>query len=175
MQCEDAVYGALEHGVDHVIFAGHAEHHAQEIARIAQVVLWVHEGLAYTVFVGHGHQGRHLGDQADRCDVSVLWVVDVGAVVVEGRQSTNQTGQDGHRVGVTTKTAQKELHLLVDHGVLVHQLVKVFALLTDGQFTVQEQVAGVQIVHLVGQLLDGVTTVQEFAFVAIDVGDGGLA
>jgi hypothetical protein len=38
VQDEDAVQCALEHRVDHVVLAGSAEHHAQEIARIAQVV-----------------------------------------------------------------------------------------------------------------------------------------
>ncbi len=38
--------------------------------------------LADRVLVRHGHQGGHLGDQANGRDLTVLGVIDVGAVVV---------------------------------------------------------------------------------------------
>ena len=175
VQDEDAVQSALNHGVDLVLFAGVAEHHAHEVAGIRQVVLGVHVGLAHTVLVCHGNQSRHLGDQADRCNVAVLWVGDVGAVVVEGRHAAHQTGQHGHGVSIATEAAQEELHLLVDHGVLGHQLFEVGLFLLVGQLPVQQQVAGFQEVAVLGQLFDGVAAVQQLALVAIDVGDGGLA
>jgi hypothetical protein len=40
-------------------------------------------------------------------------------------------------VSVTTEAAQEKLHLLVDHGVLVDQLVEVLALLAHGQLAVE--------------------------------------
>ncbi|EWS64905.1 hypothetical protein Y695_01844 [Hydrogenophaga sp. T4] len=175
VQDEDAVECAFEHRVDFVLLARGAEHHAQEVARVAQVVLRVHVGLAHAVLVGHGHQGGHLGDQADGRDVAVLRVVDVGAVVVEGRQTTHQAGQHGHGVGIAAEATQEELHLLVDHGVVDHELVEVAALLVVRQITVEQQVAGVEVVAVGGELFDGVATVQQFALVAIDVGDGRLA
>ena len=49
VQGEDAVHGALEHRVDHIGLAGGAKHHAQEIARVGQVVLGVQERLADAV------------------------------------------------------------------------------------------------------------------------------
>ncbi|MPN17785.1 hypothetical protein SDC9_165140 [bioreactor metagenome] len=105
----------------------------------------------------------------------MLGVVDVGAVVIEGRQGAHQTGQHGHRVCVTTEAAQEELHLLVDHGVLGHAVLEVCLLCSVRQFAVQQQVAGVEVVAVGGQLLDGVAAVQQLALVAVDVGDGGLA
>ncbi len=64
-----------DHRVDLVVFAGGAEHHAQEVAGVATGRSRVHVGLADAVLVGHGHQRRHLGDQADGGDFAVLGVV----------------------------------------------------------------------------------------------------
>ena len=175
VQDKDAVQGALEHGIDLVVLTGIAKHHAQEVACIAQVVLGVHEWLANAVFVGHGHEGGHLGDQANGGDFAVFGVVDVGAVMVEGRQAADQAGEHGHGVGVTAKPTQEKLHLLVHHGVVGDQVGEVGFLFGVRQLAVQQQVAGFQKVALGRQLLDGVAPVQQLAFVAIDVGDGRLA
>ena len=175
MQDEDAVQRAFDHGVHHVLFTGRGEHHVHEVASVAQVVLRVHVGLTCAVLVGHGHQGGQLGNQADSRDFAVFRIVDVRAVVVERRQSTNQAGQDGHGVGVTAETAQEELHLLVDHGVVGHTFGEVGLAGCIGQVAVQQQVAGFHEVAVHGQLFNRVTAVQQFALVAVDVGDGGLA
>ena len=124
VQDENAVQSALKHGVDHVFFARHTKHHAQEIASIGQVVLGVHEGLTDAVFVGHGHQGRQFGNQANGRNIAVFWIVDVSAVVIKSRQGTHQACKHSHRMCVTTKATQEKLHLLIDHGVVVHQLMK---------------------------------------------------
>ena len=175
VQDEDAVECTFQHGADLVLFTRRGEHHVQEVACVAQVVLRVHVGLAHGVLVGHGDQRRHLGNQADGRDVAVLWVVDVGAVMVEGRQCTHQAGHDGHGVCVAAEATQEELHLLVDHGVVGHELGEVGLLGRVGQLTVQQQVAGFHEVAVGGQLLDGVTAVQQLTLVTVDVGDGGLA
>jgi hypothetical protein len=70
------------------------------------------------------------------------------------------------------KAPQEELHLLVDHGVVGHELGELGLLVAVGQVTVQQQVAGFHEVAVGGQLLDGVTAVQQLALVAVDVGDG---
>ena len=175
VQDEDAVQRALDHRVHLVLFARIAEHHAHEVACIRQIVLGVHVGLAHTVLVCHGNQRRHLGDQADRSDFAVLWVMDVGAVMVESRHAAHQTGQHSHGVCIAAEATQEELHLLVDHGVLGHALFEFRLLRCVRQFTVQQQVAGFQEVAVLGQLFDGITTVQQLTLVAVDVGDGGLA
>ena len=175
VQDEDAVQCTFEHGVDLVLFAGRAEHHAQEVAGVGQVILRVHVRLADAVLVGHGDQRGHLGNQADGRNIAVLRIVDVRAVVIEGRQGAHQAGQHGHGVGITTEAAQEELHLLVDHGVIGHEFVEGLLLRCIGQIAVEQQVAGVEVVALGGELLDGVAAVQQFALVAVDVGDGRLA
>ena len=134
VQDEDAVQSALQHGVHDVLFARHAKHHAQEVARVRQIVLGVLEGLTHAVFVCHGHQSWHFGNQANGRNFTVLWIVNVGAVVIEGRQSAHQTSQHSHRVSITAEAAQEKLHLLIHHGVVVYQFVKVSALFAIGQF-----------------------------------------
>ena len=62
----------------------------------------------------------------------MLWVRNVGAVMVERRHTTNQARQDGHRVRIAAETTQKILHLFIDHGVTRHQIVKVLFLLRIG-------------------------------------------
>ncbi|MNV80723.1 hypothetical protein D3C71_1743450 [compost metagenome] len=104
----------------------------------------------------------------------MLGIVDVRAVVVEGRKGAHQTGQHRHGVCVTTETAQEKLHLLVDHRVVGHELVEVRALRFIGQFTVEQEVAGVEVITLGGQLFDGVAAIQQLTLVTVDVGDGGL-
>ena len=104
----------------------------------------------------------------------MLGIGDVGAVMIESRQSTHQASQHSHRVCITAETAQEELHLLIHHGVVVHQFVKVCALFGIRQITVEQQVAGVQKVAVVGQLLNGIATIEQLAFVAIDEGNGRL-
>ncbi|MCY1526039.1 hypothetical protein D9M68_610420 [compost metagenome] len=175
VQDEDAVERALEHRVHLVLFARRGEHHVQEVACIAQFVLRVHVRLADGVLVGHGHERGHLRDQTDRGDLAVLGIVDVRAVVIEGRQGAHEAGHDGHRVGITAEAAQEELHLLVDHRVVGHELGEAGLLACVRQFTVQQQVAGLHEVAVGRELLDGVAAVQQLALVTVDVGDGRLA
>ena len=175
VQGEDAVDGAFDHGVHHIGLAGRGKHHVQEVASVAQLVLGVHKGLADAVFVGHRHQRWHFGDQTDGSNFAVLGVVDVGAVVVEGRQCADQAGHDGHRVRVTAETAQEKLHLLVDHGVVLDVFGKGRFGGLAGQVAVEQQVAGLHVIALGRQLLNRVAAVQQFALVAVNEGDGRLA
>ena len=175
VQDEDAVHGANQDFVDLVVFARRGEHHAHEVLGVREVVARVDVRLADRVLVRHGHQGGHLGDQANGRDLTVLGVIDVGAVVVESRQGTHQTGHDGHRVSITAEATQEELHLLVHHGVLRHQVGELALFRGVRQFAVQQQVAGFQEVTVGGQLLDGVAAVQQLTLVTVDVGDLGVA
>ena len=169
---EDAIQRPFNHGIHHILFTWCGEHHVHEVAGIAQVVLWIHVGLPRTVFVGHGHQRRHFGNQTDRRNLAVLRVVDVSTVMVEGRQCPHQAGHDGHGVGIAAETAQEELHLFVDHGVVGHSLGELCLALRVGQVAVEQEVTGLHKVAIGCQLLNRVAPVQQFALVAIDVSDG---
>src|SRR3546814_10425403 len=85
MQDEDQVECLGDDRVDLVFLGRDGEAHAQEIRRIVEFVARIDEGLAGRILVGHRGDRRHLRDQAIRGDLAVPWLVDVGAVVVEGR------------------------------------------------------------------------------------------
>ena len=50
--------------------------HRNEVARVAEMVLRIHVRLALAVFVGHGHQRGHFGDELDGRAVPVFGVMD---------------------------------------------------------------------------------------------------
>ena len=83
--------------------------------------------------------------------------------------AADQAGHDGHGMRVAPEAAQEELHLLVDHRVVRHQLVEGLFLGGAGQLAIQEQIAGFEKVALRRQLLDRIAAVQQLALVAIDV------
>ncbi len=64
-------------------------------------------------------------------------------------------------MSITAEATQEELHLLVHHGVLRHQVGELALFRGVRQFAVQQQVAGFQEVTVGGQLLDGVAAVQQ--------------
>ena len=65
--------------------------------------------------------------------------------------------------------------LLVQHGVPHDAEVEFLALRLVRQLAVQQQVADLQEVGFLGQLLNGIAAIQQDALVAVDVGDLALA
>ncbi|MNN15143.1 hypothetical protein D3C81_1282390 [compost metagenome] len=102
-------------------------------------------------------------------------IIDVHRVVVERAHGAHETRQHGHRVGIAAEAAQEELQLLVNHRVVHHAVDELFLLLGVGQFALQQQVAGFQVIALACELFDRIAAVQQFALVTIDVGDLGVA
>ena len=172
MQGEDAIHGALDDGVDLVLFGRHAKHHVQEVAGIGEGVARLHEGLADGVLVTHGGQGRHLGEQTEGADLAMLFVVDVEGIVIEGGQGADHTAHDRHGVGVTAEAAEEEGDLLVHHGVAGDQAFKFRVLRLGGRLAVQQDVTDFQVTGLGGQLGDGITTVQQDTLISVDIGNG---
>ena len=89
----------------------------------------------------------------------MLGVIDVSRVVIKRRQRTNYATEYCHGVGVGTKPFEKAAQLLIDHRVMLDGVNKFDAFLSIWQFTIQ-QTAQFQIVRLLGQLLNWITTVQ---------------
>jgi len=175
VQDEDAVHCLGQHRADRFDLARGVEHHVQEVFRVVQVVTRVHHGLAHGVLVGHRGDGRHLGDQAHGRNLAVTRIIDIQRVVVEGGEGADHAAHDGHRVGIAAEAVEEALQLLVNHGVVLDDADELGLLLGGRQFAVQQQVAGFQVVGLLGQLLDGVAAVQQDAGVTVDVGDLRLA
>jgi len=105
----------------------------------------------------------------------MLRVIDVQGVVVEGREGADYTAHDRHRVGVTTEAVEEGLQLLVNHGVVLHGADKLSLLLCGRQFAVQQQVSGLKVIRMFGQLFDRVAAVQQDTVVTINIGDLRLA
>ena len=72
---------------------------------------------------------------------------------------------------VAPEAAQEELHLLVDHRVVGHEAIEVRLFLGVRKVAVQQQMTGLEIVAVDRELLDRIAAVQQFALVAVDVGD----
>ena len=175
MQDEDAVERAREHRVDLVFLARHREAHAQEVRRVVEVVLRIDEGLADRIFVGHRGERRHLRDHAHRGDHALMRIGDVGRVVIEGRQRADAGHHDRHRMRVAAEALEEPVHLLVHHGVARDAVVEIGLLRRGRQLAVEQQVAGLEEVAVLGELLDRIAAIEQHALVAVDIGDRGLA
>ena len=175
MQDEDLVERIRQYRIDLVVLAGHPETHVQEVLDKLQRVLRIHEGLADGVFVGHCRQRRDFRDHSHRRDHALLRIVDVGGVVIEGGECADRRDHDGHRMGVAAKTLEEAGHLLVHHGVVDHAMVKILLLRWGRKLPVEQEIAGLEEVAVLGQLLDRIATVFENAGIAVDIGDLRLA
>ena len=94
---------------------------------------------------------------------------------IEGRQRTDAAGHHRHRMRVAAEALEEAAHLLVDHRVTGHAIVEIGLLRRRRQFAVQQQVAGLEKVAVLGELLDRITAIEQDTFVAIDIGDLGFA
>ena len=100
---------------------------------------------------------------------------DVGEVVIEGRQRADRAGHHRHRMRVAAEALEEPAHLLVHHGVARDAIVEIGLLRRRRQFAVEQQVAGLQEVAVLGQLFDRIAAIEQDALVAVDIGDLGLA
>jgi len=172
VQDENLVHGTGKHRVGLIGRRRHAKGHVQEIRRVAQVVAREHERLADGVLIGHGCDGRDLGNQPVCGDQPVFGRIDVGVVVVEGRQRTDYATHDRHRVGVAPEATEEIVDLVVDHGVVGDGVFELGLGRCGRKITVEQQVADFHVVGLVGQLFDRVAPVEQDPLLTIDVGQG---
>ena len=162
----------LGHRIQFQRLARHLEHHVQEAGDVFEVVARVADRPADRGAVGRRGDRRHLGEQADRGEATLLGIVDVEGVVVERRQRGDRGGQDGHRVGVVVEAAEEVLLRLVHHRVMRDLVLEIRELRLVGQLAVDQQVGHLEEARLLGQLLDRVAAVEQDALVAVDEGDG---
>ena len=154
---------------------GTAKHMCRKFDGVVEVVLRINEGLADRVFVGHRRERRHLGDHADRGDHALVRIGDVGEVVIEGRQRADAADHHRHRMRVAAEALEEPAHLLVHHGVAGDAVVEIGLLGRGRQFAVEQQVAGLEEVAVLGELLDRIAAIEQDALVAVDIGDLGFA
>ena len=72
---------------------------------------------------------------------------------------------------VAAEAGEEAAHLLVDHRVMGDAMVEVGLLRRRRQLAVEQQVAGLQEVAVLGELLDRIAAIEQDALVAVDEGD----
>src|ERR1700722_20360682 len=174
VQDKDAVERPRQDGVDFVLLARDREAHAQEIRRVIELILRIDEWLADCVFERHRRERRHFSDHADRSDFALPGIADVGRVVIEGGERADARHHYGHRVRVATETVEETVHLIMHHRVARDAILEVGLLRRGRQLSIQEQVAGLEEIAVLSELVDWVAPVEEHALVAVDIGDLGF-
>jgi len=175
VQDEDAIERALDHRVHLIGLGGDTEGHLEEIAGIGQRVVGIDEGLADRIFVRGRRDRRHLGDQPVAGDAAMVGIGNVGRVVIEGRERADDTAHDRHGVRIAAETAIELHQLLMQHGVARNRVGEAVELVLARQFAVEQQVRDFHEARILGQLADWIAAVQQHAFVAIDIGQRGIA
>ena len=175
MEDEDLVHGAGKDRVDVIILSRHGKAHMEEILRIGQVIPRIIEWLAERIFIGHRRKGRNFRNQAPRGDCPLRRVLNIGRVVIEGRQRANDATHDGHRVGITAEPAIEDRQLLMNHRVAGDGVVEFGLLLGIRQFAFQQEIGHFKEVGLVGKRFDRIAAMQQDALVTIDIGQAGFA
>ena len=171
MQDKNPVHRARHDRDELVSLARYRKHHMQEIVGISQIVARINEWLADGVFVGHGGDGRHLGDEPVGGDLALLGVGDVGAVMIERAQRSYHAHHHGHGVSVAPETTVKGKHLFIEHGVVGDDILETGLLNGVWQFAVEKQVAHLEEIAMLGEVLDRVAAMQQHPLLAVDEGD----
>ena len=110
-----------------------------------------------------------------RSDHPLLRIGDVRAVVIEGRQRSDDAAHDRHRVRVTTEAAIEGRKLLMQHGVPADRVDERFEFILLRKLAVQKQIGNFHEGRLLGELVDRVAAMEEDALFAVDIGDRALA
>ena len=175
VQDEQHVQRPLQAGIGLVLELGHLVHHPEEVARVVEVVVGVHVGLAHVVAERERRQRRHLRQQPDDLHRADALLVDLVGVRVERRQRAHGGHEHAHRVGVVAEALHEVLDVLVHERVdrdLVHPARQ---LRLRRELAVDQQVGDLQVAGVLAQLLDRVAAVLQDAGVAVDVGDRAAA
>ena len=163
VQDEDAVHRLGDDRVDLVLLARHREAHVQEVLGVVEIVARIDEGLADRILVGHGRDRRHLRDHAMGGDHPLLRIVDVGAVVIEGRQRADHAAHDRHRMRVAAEARKNRVICSCTIVWWVMCAVELRVLRLGRQLAVQQQVADLHEVAVLGELLDRIAAIEQDA------------
>ena len=125
--------------------------------------------------VGRRGDGGHFPDQTIGLQQARFRIHDVERIGIERRQRRHRADEDAHRVGVVTEAFDELLDVLMDHGVMGDVPGPALHLRGGGQFAIDDQIGGFQIVNLFGNLLDRISPVAQDPLVPVDVGDIALA
>ena len=94
--------------------------------------------------------------------------------VIKGGEGADARHHHGHRVRVAAETVEETVHLVMHHRVAGDAIVELGLLRCGRQFAVEKQVAGLEEIAVLGELVDWIAPVEEHALIAVDKGDLGF-
>ena len=171
VQDEEDVEGALEHGVGFEVPGSHAVEHAEEVARVGELVLRIDVGQPPMMPVCESRQRGHLRDQP--CDLGPAYrrIVDLLRLGVEGRQRGDRADHHPHRVRVVAERLQQLRHVLVHIRMERHVVHEAIELVLRRELALEDQVGDLEERAALGELLDRVSAVPEDALPSVDERD----
>ena len=92
-------------------------------------------------------------------------------VVIKRGERADARHHHRHRMSVAPEPVEEAVHLVVHHRVARDAIVEIRLLRGGRQLAVQKQVAGLEEIAVLGELVDRVPPVEEHALVAVNVGD----
>ena len=93
---------------------------------------------------------------------------------IEGGERADARHHHRHRMRVAPEAVEEPVHLLMHHRVARDAIVEVGLLRGGRQFAVEKQVAGLEEIAVLGELVDRIAAVEQHALVAIDISDLGF-
>ena len=132
VQDQQQVQRDHEIGVHLVPFAGHREHHVQEVLAVGEVILRVDERLANRLLVAEGGNGGHLGQHLPDGQLHLFGVAGVQRVFAVDGQGADHRAEDRHGMGVGRESGEDRAHPFVQQRVAAHIRSKLFKLVRGG-------------------------------------------
>jgi hypothetical protein len=173
VQREEHVERLLDGGVRPVLRLRHLEHHVQEVAGVAQVVVGIDDRQTPAVAVRVGRERRDLRQDPDHLQAPGVRVREVLGLRIERRERAHRADEDPHRVSVVSKAVDELAHVLVHERVQRDLALERRELLLRRKVTVHEEVDDLEERRALGELFDRVAAVPEDALVTVDERDLG--
>lgn len=147
------------------------EHHVQEILHVTVLLLRVYDRQAHGGPVSVGGKSWHFCYQLYGKLLAIVGVEQIVVVVHESRESTHNAYHDSHGMGWGFESFVEINDELIDHHFPHNNSLKLGELGSRGKAAIEEQIAGLHIVGVIGQILYPIPSVHELSLFAIDVGD----
>ena len=168
VQDEEDIERPLQHGVRFVSRLGHLEQHVQEVPGEAQLVVGQHVRPADGVAEDVGRDAGNFRDEPNRLELARCRIEDVAGIRVERRQRPHGAEEHPHRVRVVAEAFEKLLDVLVQHRVTRDLLRPLVQLRRRGEFSEEKKVSGLEVVAVLGQLVNRVPAIHQDTAIAVD-------
>ena len=169
MEDENLIHRLFNERINNIFFGGHTKGHPQKVSGIAEVILGINEGLTKRIFIRCRSNCGHFRDQAMRSNHPLMGISDISRIVIESRKRANNAAHDRHWMRIAAETPIKLHKLFMQHRVARDGVREFIKRRFVGQFAVQQQVGDLHKARLLGQLTNWVTTVEQNAFVAVNI------